>query len=830
MPHGLRSYASLRALLLAFIISILVLEFPGARDLIRSPYSGVTPQNLVVQNVAPDGPNSASGIERDDEILSVAGERVRNYHHLRYLVGRNASFAPQDYTLRRGDALLVETVRYAPIPTSLIYRRFALLLVAFTFLLMAILVLVRRGDAIGTLFALNCVILAFLLTDRPILGAAWLQLGGELLEDALMLAFPAVFLHFFLVFHDRPHRLGHRAQIRRRITVYCVPALLYVVGGFLTVRQFHGQPTSPLLVRFILTVSTAYMAIFLLSSLVIFVRNYRGSSPALRQKLRVAIFGTTVGIVPFLGMIVWRQISTVPHTMGEFLSALALSSVSISFGYAILKHGVIDLHIVVRKSVVYAILTGAIIASYYTLVNLLGDYVTNEFNLQAPYFSLVTILVLAVILAPAREAVQRVADRVFFRRDYDYAHEVVEFNRQLSTKLKRREILEHFFRSMDTLLKASYTAFYSHTDGDHESMIENVNGNGAALPRAFPRQSLLGRYLTRYKRPLMVEYLDRLWGRRHLDERSTQFLSESRAAVCVPLGGTESLFGFVVLGSKRSGQLYNQADSNLLEGVVEHLGLVLENATLHEAAFEQERLKNELLLAREIQMSLLPDAPPEHPALKIVGKMVTSAEVGGDYYDYFLLDDHRIGVAIGDSTGKGVPAAMLMSSLQAVFKNLALRDRMGPADLLGELNRHLCGASKSDQFATFFYGIVDATASTFTFSNAGHCPALSCKRDFTDRLGEGGTPLGVDPSHVYQEGCLRLERGDILCLYTDGVSDQTNADGDPFAEERLIGFLQSNKNLSLSDLQERLFATVGQFGDGRQDDDATVIIASYHAA
>jgi sigma-B regulation protein RsbU (phosphoserine phosphatase) len=786
--------------------------------------------NLVVQNVAPDGPNSASAIHRGDEILAVSGERARNLNHLRYLVSRNTSLAPQDYTLRRGNDHIVETVRYGPVPASQVYRRFAVLLVAFTFLVMAVLVLVRRGDQIGTLFALNCAILAFFLSDRPILGTTWLQLGGELLEDALILAFPATFLHFFLVFHDRPNRPHRRAHVGRSATLYLIPALLYAVGTILTTRQFAGQPTSPVLVRSILTASTVYMAIFLLSSLVIFVRNYRGSSMALRQKLRIAILGTVVGIVPFLAMIVWRQISTAPHTAWEFVSACALSFVSISFGYAILKHGVIELNIVVRKSLVYAILTGALIASYYTLANLLGDYLTNQFNVRAPYFSIVTILLLAVIFAPVTEAVQRLSDRVLFRKDYDYAQEVVEFNRQLSKKLKRSDILECFFHRTDTLLKASYTAFYSYTGGDREWIIEKVKANGYNLPAAFPRESLLGRYLTRYKRPLMVEYLDRLWGRRHLDKRSEQFLDESRAAVCVPLWSVDSLFGLAVLGPKRSGQLYTQTDSNLLERMAEHLGLVLENTALHEAALEQERLKNELLLAREIQMRLLPETPPQHARVKILGRMVTSAEVGGDYFDYFMLDDHRIGVGIGDGTGKGVPAAMLMSSLQAVFKNLALRDRLGPAELLGELNRHLCGSTRSDQFATFFYGILDTNESVFTFSNAGHCPALLCKGDYTDRLGEGGIPLGIDAAHVYQEGRVRVERGDILCLHTDGVSEQSDADGEPFAEERLLTLLHANKNLPLSELQELLFATVTTFGGGRQDDDATVIIASYHDA
>ncbi|MCK5408613.1 MAG: hypothetical protein KAJ37_14185, partial [Candidatus Krumholzibacteria bacterium] len=318
MYKGPRQLA--RIALLVFILSIIVFEFPGARDLIQPPYSGTVTLNLLVQHVASDGPNSGGVIRPDDEIVAVDGQRVRNRNHLRYLISLNTGFAPQTYELRRGDEMLTATVNYAALPSSIIYRRFAFLLVGFTFIVMALLVLARRRDQIGTLFALNCAILAFLLTDRPIFHTAWLQLAGEFLADALILMFPAVFLHFFLVFHDRPHRLSQRQQTRRAAFVYAVPTLLYILSCFFAIRQFLGTAASPAVTRLVMIVAAAYMTVFLAGSLFIFIRNYRASSVALKQKLRVAILGTTVGIVPFLIMVFWRQISAGPHALWDSLS------------------------------------------------------------------------------------------------------------------------------------------------------------------------------------------------------------------------------------------------------------------------------------------------------------------------------------------------------------------------------------------------------------------------------------------------------------------------------------------------------------------------------
>ena len=170
-----------------------------------------------------------------------------------------------------------------------------------------------------------------------------------------------------------------------------------------------------------------------------------------------------------------------------------------------------------------------------------------------------------------------------------------------------------------------------------------------------------------------------------------------------------------------------------------------------------------------------------------------------------------------------------MSSIQAVFKNLALKDKMPPADLVAELNDYLCGNAKSDQFATFFYGILDMGDSTFTYCNAGHCPTLLLKQGYADRLSEGGMPLGVDPRQIYHEGRIRVDSGDMLCLYTDGITEQTNSDDQEFGETGLIDFLRANKNLPLARLQERLFARVLNFGQGVQHDDVTCIIAHHSA-
>ncbi len=815
----------LRISLLLFIIAILVLEFPGARDFVSIPYSGIETRSLIVQNLRDTSPNAGKDIRFGDQVYAIEGVRVRNFNHYRYLIHLNQDFSSRRYTLLRDGEPVEVAIEYTAVPSWKVSKKFAFLLVALTFLLVGAIVYIRRSDILGGLFSLNCTIIAFFLTDRPVVASPALQLFGELFHDFAILMFPALFLNFFLVFPDRFHS-GGRIGLRWLPLLYTPPILIFLIDCYFVVSHFLLVPGSEQAAKAIIAVSTLYLAGYLVASLVIFIRNYLSSPSAQKQRLRIVIAGTVAGIVPFLATLVWRQISPGDATVWEAASAVCLAFISISFGYAILKHGAIELNIVVRKSLVYALLTGAVIAAYYMLVNVLGDFFAHEFNLGGSAFSVFAIFALFILFAPARDRVQRFVDRIFYRGDYVYKEEIFEFNRQLSSKLGRQDILECFFERVEKLLKSSYIAIYTKT-APRTFSLEKSTGNPPELPTSFPVESFLGRYFSRYRKPLMVEYLDRSWERRNVDKESKDFLATTQAAVCLPIASQKASLGLVLLGAKRSGLPYSRADAELLETFAEHFGVVLENASLQEAAIEQERLKSEVLLARDIQLSLLPKAPPKHRSVDIVGKMLSSREVGGDYFDYFHLDEDRIALAIGDVSGKGIPAAMLMFSIQAVFKNMALKEKLSPGELTSELNRYLCENAESGQFATFFYGSLDLRDSIFRYSNAGQCPALLVREAYADRLGEGGMMLGVEKHADYQEGSVRIEPGDLLCLYTDGIIEQKSSEDEDFGEKRLIEFLQVNRFSPAARLQEALFKEVVSFGSGRQNDDITTVIAQY---
>jgi sigma-B regulation protein RsbU (phosphoserine phosphatase) len=816
-----------RAVLFVFVAAVLLFEIPGALEHRRTPDPGIDTQNLVIQRLRPGGPNQDRDIQPGDVIYAVDGERVRNHIHFESILSANHSFAPQEYTLARDNRRVDVTIAY--VPRHFAFRDAAFPAVALFFLIVGFWVYLRRPDALGSLFAANCAMLASFLTHRPSVAIPALQLGGELLHDAIILFFPAVLLHFFLLFPDRNGRERGRSPRRRIVYVYAPPAVLYLTGAVLAVRRFYFLPVGDGVVPVLLGVAAAYFAAYPLASLVTFVRHYRSSATAQKAKLRVAIAGAITGFVPFLFVTVFRSISPGESERIEVAAAVCLAFVPATFAYSILKHGAIELNAVVRKSLVYAFLSAAVIAIYYAVVHLLGDAMAGAFGVSSAVVMPIAALVLALVFAPARSQIQRVVDRFFYRAEYVYKQEVYEFNRQLARRLSKGDIYGYFVERAEALLSASYVAVYTN-DGNRTLVRGRVSGTPPALPKTFALDSFLGRYFSRYKTPLMAEFLDRSWERPNLDAESRRFLAIPRLSVCVPIVAPDQFVALVLLGEKLSGVTYRRADAELLETFADQLALVLQNVDLVHASLQQERLKSEVMLAREIQLSLLPVEPPRPRRVHMRGQMVSSFEVGGDYFDYFEVDDDHIGVAIGDVSGKGIPAAMLMSSLQAVFKNLATKARLSPAEINRELNQHLFDHAKEGQFATFFYGVFELSTSRFTFSNAGHCPALLIRNGYADRLAEGGLVLGVQRDQGYREGVVRIERDNLTVLYTDGVTEQKNAAGDEYGEERLVAFLGANRNLPLDDLQVALLEDVVGFGGGNQDDDITIVIARHHAA
>ena len=237
------------------------------------------------------------------------------------------------------------------------------------------------------------------------------------------------------------------------------------------------------------------------------------------------------------------------------------------------------------------------------------------------------------------------------------------------------------------------------------------------------------------------------------------------------------------------------------------------------------RESGEIEAASATQRGLLPQSIPQFPGYGISAAWRPAGAVSGDYLDLLRLDADHLALSVADVIGKGVPAALLMSNVQAAVHALA-GEMLPTGELCERINRIVAANVGSGKFITFFYGLLDS-ARRFSYTNAGHCePILVRQNGECVRVNHGGVVLGVFPDWEYREEHVQLEPGDRLALFTDGITEIANADGEEFGEERLMELLRANRALDAEAMQKRVMAAIAEFSGGNFQDDATLIVTA----
>ncbi|HYH46701.1 MAG TPA: SpoIIE family protein phosphatase, partial [Thermoanaerobaculia bacterium] len=324
-------------------------------------------------------------------------------------------------------------------------------------------------------------------------------------------------------------------------------------------------------------------------------------------------------------------------------------------------------------------------------------------------------------------------------------------------------------------------------------------------------------------------------------------LPGARYLLAVPIAIEDSPRGLLVVGdreTRRGVGPFQPSDRRTLALFANQAAIALENARLHRQALDKERLERELVLAAEIQRRLLPKEAPTVAGYALAGWNRPARQVGGDYWDVWKLgpgraggavgetgsvgqggDPSRVGLVLGDVSGKGMPAALMVSTLHSALRLLLDGDGLGPV-FLERLNRHICDSSTSNKFITLLLAELDPETGGLVYLNAGHNPALLLRGDGkVDHLGPGGVPLGLIPAARYLAKTALLHPGDLLCIYSDGITEAASLADEEFGMDRLATVLAENRDRPLADVVAAVDREVTAFAQGQpQLDDQTLVL------
>ncbi|HLF25939.1 MAG TPA: SpoIIE family protein phosphatase [Anaerolineae bacterium] len=561
-------------------------------------------------------------------------------------------------------------------------------------------------------------------------------------------------------------------------------------------------------------------------------RRRRSFSAVARQQARIILWGSLVAFAPIGGWLALLALG-ISLTFNPALLLPGLLLFPIAIAYAILRYRLFDVDRVLRTGLGYAILTGLVALGYAGLIALLRLLVSSQLRFNDPIPLAIFIFALIVGLDPLRARVQRSVDRLFFRDRIDYRANLEAFARDLTHTLDLSTILTILRERLDATLYPSHILIFLY---DHDAhMYVQV---GAPIEHAwrFEADSPLVKQLEREEGALTLS------ASRALPAVSQEATVVLNAIAYVPLRSQERLIGWLALGPRRSGHPYHGDDLAFLAALANQAAVGLEQARLQERALAEQRLRKELELARQIQTSFLPQQLPALPGWEFAAYYSAARQVGGDFYDFIsirnpaqrpagslwsvLEGSNLLGLVIADVSDKGIPAALLMAVSKTLVRAVTISGR-SPADAIQRVNELLLNDSRAEAFVTLFYGVLDPEQATLRFVNAGHNPPLLVQdaSESIFSLRAPGIVLGIFDSIRLTEAEVCFEPGDVLLLYTDGITDALNAQREEFGIERLTRLLLEQRQRPASELLRALVEAIQSFvGETEPFDDMTLVV------
>jgi len=308
------------------------------------------------------------------------------------------------------------------------------------------------------------------------------------------------------------------------------------------------------------------------------------------------------------------------------------------------------------------------------------------------------------------------------------------------------------------------------------------------------------------------------------DTRYVNAREQTRSEMVAPIRIGSEVIGAFNLESDEQ-DAYEQEDMELLMAFAAQAAVAIERTRLHEEVLEMRRLEEEVTIGQRIQRSFLPDRNPEVRNFDIAGANFSSDLVGGDYYDFVRITDNHLGIVVGDVSGKGLAAALIMASFRASLI-AEIRNNYAIRTIIGKVNRLLWESIEPDRFVTAIYGVLDIEGRRFTYVNAGHNSAFLCRSggQTFDYLEATGPLLGTFDTAAYKERMVEIRPGDVLVLYTDGVTEAMDASGDLFGDERLREVIRAKRGEPATVIQRGIWDAVKAHRDGSLDDDMTIVV------
>lgn len=769
------------------------------------------------------GVTDQAGIKVGDILVAINGERITNTLQDQFILNKLKPNEIVEYTIIRDSqpiSINVKPRKYF----HLLFYIFALQ--GFIFLLIGFLVGYSAPKEKASLLfyslGMSCS-LGFL-----IYGGVQLYFSGSsfILYNCFFfsLLFLPILIHFFA-----SYPIDYKSKLRKPLILlnYLFIFLLQIALNLNDVYNFVELPI--VFYRFIQFINLAYIIIALLFLIKAYVK-IRLEDLALKKSLRIILIGFIIGV---LGLIYYFILLSFIYTTSNAYNTLfriptiAVLAIPLSLGYSIFKYRILETEFIIKKSLVFGIVTAFIVGFYLLIVFLIDNFVSVYFNTNKQILTITVVIIITFTFDFVNKKAKDYIDKKLYRERYNYRRSLLEFTTEIQYLPNIKQIIEIFARivkksmgvkRMDIVIKdLAYFNLLQETNYLQDRQFSDEDDD-----KSIPYLKLF----TKDKKSKLLYSLQ--LQELKLTETEKKVITDAGIVLSVPLIYDDNLIGALNFGPKDSGKAYSDEDIDLLETLSSHCAVAFENSRLLREELEKKKLDEELSIAKNIQAGLLPKLTKTIQGLDISGISIPAKEIGGDFYDCIEMGNERYLLVIGDVSGKGIPAALYMAKIQAMIQ-YASGIYPTPKEILQAVNNLIYDSIDRKSFVTIELAIFDLKNKKVKICRAGHNPSISVKKDTINFITNTGIGIGLDKEKIFNENLteseLDITPGETFVFYTDGLTEAFDEKKELYSQKRLFEILEKNKDCDANVLTKKCIDDIILFrGNAEQNDDITLLI------
>ncbi len=772
-------------------------------------------EGLYIDQIIPGGVSDKAGLKNGDILIAIDGKKFSGTLEAQNILNSFNTDQTATYTVLRENQILNFEVT--------VYKLFNILslifaLLGFGFLIIGHLVGYSKPKELTSQ-------LFFFLGCSAALGFTSVNVTGDLSTNSFTLVnriiglilFYPLFVHFFMTY---PVRFEVKNRKYFLITIYFIYLISVIIQLFIQNSAFN---------IYLIILSSIYI----ITGINFFISTYgRIKDENLRKPLRIIVYGFVIAGIGVLYTFVIPFIVNKPNflvTPWIYSPCSLVLAIPVSFGYSIFKYRILDTEFIIKKGLVFGIITAFIVGMYLLLVLFLDSILSQIMPENKQLLTIALIIIVTFSFDFVNKKAKEFVDKQFYRERYNYRKSLLLFSEELPYLDNMRKVIEQLGTSVrETMGIDKLNVWFKDADfykilqgeyiqkNDNEVLTYKGNDFDDAFTSIFKN--------SREPKLLNDVYLHDL----NLSKEHMEVIKIEKYVLSIPIYIRDNLIGAMNFGEKPSGKAYSEEDIDLLKTLSSQAAISFENSRLQQEKISKQKIEEELQIARKIQMGLLPQSINSIEGIEISGFYNPATIIGGDFYDVIKLTDKKMLVVVADVSGKGIPAALYMSKVQAMIQ-FAATIFPSPKEILIEVNKLIHQKIDKKSFITTIVALFDLENMTVRICRAGHNPVIYSTNGKFQLLKNKGMGLGLESDKFFEshleETEIKISENNLFVFYSDGLTEAMNLSREEFGTEKVLDIIKENRDNSCSSIQKEVISSVNSFrGNAEQNDDITLVI------